>query len=140
VVTTSRALYVIGGYDGVHTHGCPAQPDGTRFAVAARLPSGIRCAGVARSGRMVWVLGGEVNGRELDEVLRFNTHTGRVRSVVRMPHPLGHEAVTVVGDRLFVMGGRTAPEAVTRSVSWYDPQAGRWRHAGSCPTPSRMPP
>jgi N-acetylneuraminic acid mutarotase len=83
----------------------------------------------------VWVLGGEVDGHELDEVLRIDTRSGRARSVARMPHPLGHEAVAVVGGRLLVMGGRTAPHTVTGQMWWFDPHPGSWSRAGHLPYP-----
>ena len=136
VASTAAGLLVIGGYDGVHTPRAVLRtPDGARFVRAGRLPLGVRYAGVVRTGRWVWVLGGEVAGRELDEVLRVDTRTGRVRRVGRLPRPLGHEAVAAVAGRLLVMGGRTAPATVTDRMAWFDPGTHRWRRAGRLPYP-----
>jgi hypothetical protein len=136
VVGSGSGLLVIGGYDGVHTPRAVLRTrDGARFVRAGRLPLGVRYAGVVRTGRWVWVLGGEVAGRELDELLRVDSRTGHVRSVGRLPQPLGHEAVAAVAGRLLVMGGRTAPTTVTDRMSWYDPRTHRWRRAGRLPYP-----
>lgn len=136
VATSPGGLLVIGGYDGVHTPTAVLRTrNGSHFVRAGRLPYGVRYAGVARVGSAVWVIGGEVNDRELGEVLRIDVRSGRVRSVARTPRPLGHEAVAAVGDRLLVMGGRTAPEAVTDRMWWFDLRTHRWSHAGKLPYP-----
>jgi N-acetylneuraminic acid mutarotase len=96
---------------------------------------GIRYAAVARLGNAVWILGGERSGQELDEVLRWDPRTGTARTAGRLPGPLGHESVAVVGERLLVMGGRTAPETVTDRMWWFRPRTGRWRAAGRLPYP-----
>jgi Kelch motif protein len=136
VVAARHGLLVVGGYDGTRTPRAVLRTtDGARFERTGRLPLGVRYAGVARTGRWVWVLGGEVAGRELDEVLRVDTRTGHVRTVGRLPRPLGHEAVVAVAGRLLVMGGRTAPDAVTDALTWYDPRTHRWSRAGHLPYP-----
>ena len=100
-----------------------------------RFPRGLRYSGVTLAHGVVWILGGEVDGSELDEVLRLDPRTGRVRRVGRMPQALGHEAVVPVGDRLLVMGGRTSPDAVTDRMWWYAPRTGAWTRAGRLPYP-----
>jgi len=136
VATSPGGLLVIGGYDGVHTPTTVLRTeDGSQFARVGRLPFGLRYAGVARVGSAVWVVGGEADDRELREVLRLDVRSGRVRPVARTPRPLGHEAVTAVGDRLLVMGGRTAPQGVTDRMWWFDLGTHRWSHAGHLPYP-----
>ena len=136
VVATGAGGLVLGGYDGRAT---PASilrtADGRRFDVAGRLPRGLRYSGVTVANGVVWILGGEVGGSELDEVLRLDPRTGGVQRVGRLPRPLGHEAVVPVGDRLLVMGGRTSPDAVTDRMWWYDTRTGAWTRAGRLPYP-----
>lgn len=136
VVAPGADGLVIGGYDGQATPTAILRTaDGRRFDVAGTLPRGLRYSGVAVAHGAVWILGGEVGGSELDEVLRLDPRTGRVRPVGRMPRPLGHEAVVPVGDRLLVMGGRTSPDAVTGRMWWYATRTGSWTRAGRLPYP-----
>ncbi len=135
VVAWGRRGLVIGGYDGRTAPTSVLRTDGHRFTVAGALPAGVRYAGVAADRGAVWILGGEAAGRELTSVLRLDPATGRVRTVARMPHPLGHEAVVAVGPRLLVLGGRTAPDAVTGRMWWFDTRNDGWSRAGSLPYP-----
>lgn len=135
VVASGRRGLVIGGYDGRTAPTSVLRTDGRRFTVVGALPAGVRYAGVAADRGAVWILGGEVGGRELTSVLRLDPATGRVRTVARMPHPLGHEAVVAVGPRLLVLGGRTAPDAVTGRMWWFDTRTGGWSRAGRLPYP-----
>jgi N-acetylneuraminic acid mutarotase len=131
----SRAV-VVGGYDGSRTPTTIlGTADGAHFRSLARLPSGIRYAGVVSRRGHVWVFGGEVAGHELDGVLRVDVGTGRVRQVGRLPRPLGHETVVPVGNRMLVLGGRSAPRTVTDQMWWYDPARGSWTRAGRLPYP-----
>ncbi len=131
-----RRAVVVGGYDGRRT---PATVlltrDGSHFSPVARLPAGIRYAGIGFSGGYLWVLGGERNGVELADVLRVDLRTGRVRRAGHLPRPLGHEAVESVGDRLLLLGGRTSGGAVTARMWWYEPARGTWSRAGRLPHP-----
>ncbi|GAB3777045.1 Kelch repeat-containing protein [Nocardioides ungokensis] len=136
VVPAGGRGLVIGGYDGVATPASIlATTDGRSFHRVASLPYGLRYSGVARADGHVWILGGEVDGRELGEVLRFDPRSGQVRRVGRMPRALGHEAVVPVGHRLLVLGGRTAPEETTAQMWWYSLRTGAWTRAGRLPYP-----
>ena len=136
VVTVGRRGFVVGGYDGASTPtSILSTTDGHTFRPAGTLPQGLRYSGVTVAHGAVWILGGEVDGRELDEVLRFDPRTGQVRRVGRLPRPLGHEAVVPVGRRLLVLGGRTAPHEVTDQMWWFSPADGSWTRAGRLPYP-----
>lgn len=136
VVSLGDALLVVGGYDGSSTPTSILRTtDGTHFTVIGHLPAGVRYAGTARIGGTVWVLGGEVNGRELTEVYRIDVASGQVRSAGRLPGPLGHEAVVPVGHRLLVLGGRTAVHQTTGAIWWFDTVTGHWTRAGHLPDP-----
>jgi hypothetical protein len=136
VIATADGGFVIGGYDGQTS---PTEilrtTRGRQFEVVGTLPTGLRYGGVAYAGTSLWILGGEVDGHELDEVLRFDLVTGKVHRAGRMPGPLGHEAVVAVGTRLLVMGGRTSPTTVTDRMWWFDTTTRTWKHAGRLPYP-----
>jgi hypothetical protein len=136
VAATAAGGFVIGGYDGQTTPTTVLRTtDGRHFEVAATLPTGLRYSGVASTHGSLWIFGGEVNGHELDEVLRFDPHTGRVHRVGQLPRALGHEAVVAVGNRLLVMGGRTSPDTVTGQMWWFTPATCTWTQAGRLPYP-----
>jgi hypothetical protein len=136
VVPVGARLVVVGGYDGSATPtSVLATRDGRRFHTLGHLHHGVRYAGVVLLGRYLWVLGGEVDGHELDGVQRVDLRTGAVTDAGRLPVPLGHEAVAAVGGRVLVMGGRTAPGTVSDVMRWFDPRTGRWTPAGRLPYP-----
>ncbi len=129
-------LVVVGGYDGVHSPRTVLRTsDGRHFHAVARLPHGVRYAGVAALRGQLWVLGGEESGHELREVWRVDLSTGRVSKEGRLPRPLGHEAVVAVGGRLLVLGGRTTSSTMTDRMWWFTPATGTWRKAGRLPYP-----
>jgi N-acetylneuraminic acid mutarotase len=86
-------------------------------------------------GSSVWVFGGEDSGRELRTTQVIDLATRRVRTSRSLPTPLGHAAVARVGSRILLMGGRTAPHDVTRTMLWCDPTSGRFSPAGRLPYP-----
>ena len=130
----SKAL-VIGGYDGsaVPTPVLRLSRDGSTSSAGA-LATGVRYAAVARVGGAVYVLGGEVSGRELDTVQRVDLATGRTRVVARLPVATGHAMAAAVGGRVVLAGGRTAPDVQTRTVWLFDPTTARFTRAGTLPS------
>jgi N-acetylneuraminic acid mutarotase len=135
-VSYDGGVVVIGGYDGSRSPRTILRTeDGRRVTRLGALPRGLRYAAVAVVGDTAWVMGGEEDGHELDEVYAVDLRTGRVRPSGRLPHPLGHAATAVVGDRVLVMGGRTSPGRTTDAMWWFQPATGRWRPAGHLPYP-----
>jgi N-acetylneuraminic acid mutarotase len=133
-LATPRGLLVVGGYDGV---GSPrsvlVSADGRAFAPFTWLRHGVRYPAVILVGSSVWVFGGEDAGRELQITQVIDLATKKVRKSRSLPTPLGHEAVTRVGSRILLMGGRTAPHRITRTMLWCDPATGRFTRAGQLP-------
>ncbi|HEY2879086.1 kelch repeat-containing protein [Nocardioides sp.] len=128
--------YVIGGYDGKSvprtvlrlSRGAAPRP-------IATLLRGVRYAATARLHSDVYVFGGEVAGRELGTVQDVDLATGHTRPAGHLPRPLGHAMAVTVGDRILLMGGRTAPDRQTGRMWWYDPTTRRFRSAGRLPDP-----
>jgi N-acetylneuraminic acid mutarotase len=136
VITTSRGVLIIGGYDG---HGSPRQVlrtiDGRSFTTFASLRQGVRYAAVVAAGNLVWVFGGEDRGRELRTTQIIDITARTVRLGPRLPVPLGHAAVMLAASRVLLMGGRNAPHRVTDMMWWFDPRSGRYSPAGRLPYP-----
>jgi len=135
-VVVPGGLVAVGGYDGVHMPRAVLRTsDGRHFHAIARLPHGVRYAGVALLDGQLWVLGGEASGQELREVWRVDLSSGQVTAVGRLPGPLGHEAVIPVDGRLLVLGGRTTSSTMTNRMWWFTPATRTWRKAGRLPYP-----
>ncbi len=136
VVATTHGLLVVGGYDGRSSpREVLGSTDGRSFTTASSLRRGVRYAAVVRAGNSVWVFGGEDQGRELRTSQVVDLDAKEVRLAPRLPTPLGHAAVMVVGSRILLMGGRTAPHRVSAKMWWFDPSTGRYSPAGSLPYP-----
>ena len=136
VLPARSGVLVVGGYDGANTPRAVLRTsNGTAFSVHGQLPEGIRYAGVAIEGDTGWIVGGERDGNELDEVLQVDLRSGDIRRVGTLPHPLGHEGVVAVGGRLLLVGGRTAPDQVSDRLWWWRPPARSWTPAGRLPYP-----
>jgi N-acetylneuraminic acid mutarotase len=135
-LATRRGLLVVGGYDGVSSpRSVLISVDGRSFTTLTRLRHGVRYAAVLLVGHSVWVFGGEDAGRELRSTQVIDLVTGKVRTSRSLPTRLGHAAVTLVGSRILLMGGRTAPHQITRTMWWCDPATGRFTRAGRLPYP-----
>lgn len=134
VVTLPGSTYVIGGFDGTRVPLTILRQTGNgQLTSAGQLTVGVRYAATAAIGSAIYVFGGEVNGRELDVVQRFDTTTGRTTIVGHLPHPLGHAMAIVVDGRVLLMGGRTSPTRQTSTMWWFAPKTGTWAHAGKLP-------
>ena len=134
-VVTGGRVVVVGGYDGT----TPAlgvvlsSREGVHWRRLGRLRVPVRYPGVAVWHGAVWVFGGERGGVMVRAVQRISLRTGRVSVVARLPRPLGHEAVAVIGDRLLLAGGRTSASTLTSQMWWFDPGAPRFAPAGRLP-------
>jgi N-acetylneuraminic acid mutarotase len=136
VVQWRRHAYVIGGYDGSSepTSILRVSSGGAPHA-AGTLINGVRYAATARLGSQVFVIGGEVAGRELDAIQRVDLATGHVHLAGHLPTALGHAMAATVGGRILVMGGRVTPSRQTNTMWWFDPSTGRCVPAGHLPSP-----
>jgi N-acetylneuraminic acid mutarotase len=81
------------------------------------------------------VFGGERDGAMVDTIQRVDLDTGHVRVAGHLARPLGHATALAVGGRVLIVGGRTAPTALTSRMWWFDPRSGRLHAAGRLPTP-----
>lgn len=133
-VAVPGGLLVIGGYDGARSpREILRSRDGRTFTEAGRLQQPVRYAATAVLGGYVYELGGEQDGRELRTVQRIDVRSGAVRVLGQLPTALGHAGVAVLGSRLLLMGGRTAPDRPTDRMEWVDPTSARVTPAGVLP-------
>jgi hypothetical protein len=95
--------------------------------VAARLPVGLRYAGVAGLGRTIYVAGGLTTAGPSSAVYAVDPLRGTARRVATLPRPLDHVALAPLGRRLLLVGGGS------RVVLSIDPHTGMTKAVASLP-------
>src|SRR5205807_5371446 len=94
----------------------------------------IRYAAVAAIGARLVIAGGTSGDNATREVYSFNPRDGSVHQIGLLPHPLTHAAAVVLGDRVYVIGGRGADQGTqTSAILAVDPVSGRVEPAGRLP-------
>lgn len=94
----------------------------------------------ARIGGSIYVAGGFVaagGGRNTAAVERYAIRRRRWSRVASMPRALNHAAAVAYRGRLFVLGGFTAPHALTGETNVflaYDPRRDRWTRMPLAPS------
>jgi hypothetical protein len=121
--TVQGGGYVLGGFDGTTSLSPILRTgDGRRFSTFAHLRITVRYAAVAATaspeGDQLLIFGGEHNGVPINDVQDLNTSTGRTRIVGHLPEPLAHEAAFVLGDTVWLAGGRSNNQLQSRIWRW----------------------
>ncbi len=100
-----KTAYIAGGYTGaLYATGILAFR-GKTPTLAARLPVGLRYAGVASLGGSVYVAGGITTAGTSSAVYRFDPSTGVVDQVATLPQPVAHAPLVALGGSLYLIGG-----------------------------------
>jgi hypothetical protein len=109
--------YVVGGYTGVKfATGILAFRGGTPHLVA-RLPVGLRYAGVAALGGRVYIAGGITTAGPSDAIYAFDPRTHVVRPLGTLPAPVAHAPLAALGGALYLVGGDGSSSVVRISPS-----------------------
>jgi len=129
-------IYLVGGYTGSQyatavLHFVP----GRSPPVSTRLPTGLRYAGVAAIGRVIYVAGGLATAGESRAVYRVDPRAGTVRRIATLPHPVAHAPLAVLGGSLYLIGGSAPNGAPLRSIEQIDPATGSVSATGKLPHP-----
>jgi hypothetical protein len=133
-VQVAGKVLLIGGYDGVHTLAdVLVSSDGVHFTVLTRLPVPVRYpAAVVRNGQ-VFVYGGDVSRKPVDDIQRIDVAAGTATVVGHLPEPISHQAGLVFGTSVWLLGG-TTPTG-TSGRMWRSDDGVRFTRAGSLPQP-----
>jgi N-acetylneuraminic acid mutarotase len=68
------------------------------------------------------------------QVYSYDPAGGGVRQIGVLPHPLTHAVAAVLGDRVYVIGGRGADQGTqTNAILAINPATGRVHRAGHLP-------
>jgi N-acetylneuraminic acid mutarotase len=104
--------------------------------VVGHLPAGLRYAAVTAVGPRLIISGGTVADAPTDEILSFDTSTGTLQKLGRLPFPLTHaSAATLAGEAVVVGGRRELSGGQTDAVLAIAPASGRVRTVGHLPHP-----
>jgi outer membrane protein assembly factor BamB len=132
VVVDGRA-YLVGGYTGARYATAVLRMNGARMSVVARLPRGLRYAGVASIGNTIYVAGGLTQSGETAAIEAVDLSTGNVRRIGALPQPLAHAPLVAAGGELYLIGGRTAAGAASAKILRIDPANGATGAVGRLP-------
>lgn len=130
-------LYVIGGTTPEGNTAAVRAWDGTRWSERAPLPSARFNHAAVAVGTEIYVLGGYREGRELRDVLVYDTVTDVWRRSTPLPRANHAFDVVVFHGELWVIGGRRG-EHVLREVEILDPETERWRAGPLLPRPMEL--
>jgi N-acetylneuraminic acid mutarotase len=84
---------------------------------------------------VVLIAGGTSGEEASSDVYSFDTHTGAVRTIAHLPHPVTHAAGAALGGALLVIGGRGAQTGTQHSTILAVTPAGAITQAGLLPAP-----
>jgi len=134
-VSIGGTAYLVGGYTGSRfaTAILRYRP-GKQPAVLARLPVGLRYAGVAALDGRIYVAGGVTTSGESTAVYSVDVRTKTVAQVATLPTAVAHAPLVAIGGRLYLVGGTDAAGRPRSAILGIDP-AGSVTPAGTLPAP-----
>ena len=106
------------------------RPDDAR---SARLPAGLRYAGVAALGGRIYVAGGLTTGGETAAIYAVDPVAGTVHRIGTLPAPTAYGALVPLDGALYYVGGKTASGTPLSTVRRIDPQTGKTTVAARLP-------
>jgi hypothetical protein len=131
-----KTIYLVGGYTGTRyaTAVLRFRP-GRSPVVVARLPTGLRYAGVAALDGRIYVAGGLTSTGESRSVLVVDPAWHRVRPVATLPGAVAHAPLAALGGTLYLVGGTNGAGKPLDRILQIDPFSGTVRVAGRLPRP-----
>jgi hypothetical protein len=135
-VSLGGSAYLVGGYTGSKfaTAILRYRP-GRTPSLVARLPVGLRYAGVAAVGDEIYVAGGLTTAGASDAVYGVNVRTKTVTQVATLPSAVAHAPLVAIGRRLYLIGGVDSAGRTLSAILAIDPSTGSIAAAGTLPQP-----
>jgi hypothetical protein len=107
-VTVGTKVVLLGGFDGTKALAdVLVSTDGVHFTVLTKLPVPVRYAAAVVRGDQIYLYGGDVAGKQTDDIQRIDVTAGTATVVGHLPEPIGHEAALVFGGTVWLAGGTT---------------------------------
>ena len=135
-VSIGGSAYLVGGYTGSRfaTAVLHYRP-GKAPTVVARLPIGLRYAGVAALGNRIYVAGGITPTGTSNAVYAVDVRSRTVTQVATLPGAVAHAPLVAIGRRLYLVGGVDSAGRTRTSILAVDPSDGSIAAAGRVPVP-----
>jgi DNA-binding CsgD family transcriptional regulator len=105
-----------------------------RWKSRAPLPIPRRGMGLVAYGGQVYVLGGESAEGVIASVERYDPQADGWNSLADKPHAVADVAAALVGDQIYVPGGRTPSGSPSALVEVYSPESNTWENKAPLPT------
>ncbi len=104
-----------------------------RWSQPAGLPLPLAGAAAERFEGIIYITGGE-NGQGVNGfVFAYDPNTNTWREKAAKPTPVDDARMVVLGERIYVPGGRLANGSMSNTVEVYDPRNDRWERAAPLP-------
>ncbi len=133
------ATYVFGGDDGTTiVPDILRTTDGAAFTRIGALPVPVRYPALAVVGTAIYLFGGvsdPARGIDTVAVQRFDTASGVIDIVARLPASLSHASAVVLRDAVYLLGGYVDNRRLSDQILRFDPATGAVVAAGALPTP-----
>lgn len=141
VVVILAALVILGArlFPGapvlptVVSQAAPTQPVLQRWFEKPSLPSPRRGMGVAEYGGAFYVIGGESNSGIDGALLRFDPANDSWTEQAEKPTPVTDVQAALIGEKIYVPGGRMPNGSMTDRLEVYDPRENKWETRASLP-------
>ena len=130
--TIGHSVYVVGGYTGTRyaTAVLRLRP-GRLPALIARLPLGLRYAGVAALKGTIYIAGGMTTTGASDAVFAVDPRRRAVRRVATLPSPVAHAPLAALRGNLYLIGGADIDRSAIGADSAHRPGSGHRRRSRS---------
>ena len=133
--TIGHSVYVVGGYTGArYATGVLRLRPGRLPELIARLPLGLRYAGVAALKGTIYIAGGMTTTGASDAVFAVDPRRRAVRRVATLPSPIAHAPLAALRGNLYLIGGADTTGAPLARILRIDPTAGTVAVAGRLPS------
>jgi DNA-binding CsgD family transcriptional regulator len=120
--------------------GEPTPDARTRWRQLAPMPSGRSGFALTSynsdSNQYFYVIGGETNGAVSNQLLRYEPGTNTWTALTSKPTAVSDIQAEVIGNKVYVPGGRLASGAISDVFESYDPRRDKW--ATLKPLPSKL--
>jgi len=123
-----RTAFIAGGYTGATYATGILSFRGAATRLAARLPVGLRYAGVAALGGRVYVAGGVTTTGTSNAVYAFDVHARTVSRIATLPAPIAHAPLARLDRQLYLIGGDGRSTILRISAGGSVSVAGRLPH------------
>ncbi len=108
----------------------PSDPE--RWTELAGAPA-LSAASGAVYENSLFLLAGEENGQPAQQAWRYDLISASWQTIAPKPTPVSHAAAALLGEKIYLAGGRGGDGTPVNALEAYDPRAGRWESRAALP-------